>query len=165
MELLIRSGVNIFYSIIRMTPFTAMLLSWTVNILLMLTVIYGIRNTYYLPPQFLGFVSCRLTSKIIGIGSVIPRIKEDVFRMHKINIIFRWTMLSKLCLLDQLKNSYMELLIRSGVNIFYSIIIMIPLTVMILSGTVKILLMVTFIYGIKNTRYHPPQLLVLYLAG
>ena len=41
--------------------------------------------------------------------------------MHKINIIFRWIMLSKLCLPDQLKNSYMELLMRSGANIQISI--------------------------------------------
>ena len=40
-------------------------------------------------------------------------------------------MLSKLCFLDQQKNSYMELLIHSGVNILYSIIRMIPLTAMI----------------------------------
>ena len=33
-------------------------------------------------------------------------------------------------------------------------IIMIPLTVMILSGTVKILLMLIVIYGIINTHYH-----------
>ena len=92
---------------------------------------------------------------------VIPHISEDVFKMHKINIIFRLTMLSKIFFLDQQKNSYIELLIRSGVNILYSIIRMIPLTVMILSGTLKILLMVTVIYGIINNHYHPPEFLVL----
>ena len=92
---------------------------------------------------------------------VIPHIREDVFKMHKINIIFRWAMLSKLCLLDNQKKSYMELLISSVVNILYSIIRMIYLTVIILSGTVNILLMVTFIYGIINTHYHPPHFLVL----
>ena len=70
-------------------------------------------------------------------------------------------MLSKLCFLDQLKNSYMELLIYSGANILYSIIRMIPLTVMNLSVTIKILLMVTVIYGIINNLYHPPKFLVL----
>ena len=70
-------------------------------------------------------------------------------------------MLSKLCLLDQLKNSYMELLIRSGANIKISIKRMIPLTEMNLSGILKILVRVTVIYGIRNTHYHPPKFLVL----
>ena len=70
-------------------------------------------------------------------------------------------MLSKPCFLDQLKDSYMEPLISSGANIKISIKIMIPLTDMNLSGIVKILLMVTVIYGIKNTHYHPKKFLVL----
>ena len=70
-------------------------------------------------------------------------------------------MLSKLCLLDQLKNSYMELLIRSEANIQISIKRMTPSTAMNLSGIVKILAMVTLIYGIKNNHYHPPKFLVL----
>ena len=74
-------------------------------------------------------------------------------------------MLSKLCFLDQHKKSYMELLIRSGVNIQFSIERIIPLTEMILSGIVKILLMVTVIYGIRNTHTHTPQFLVFKLAG
>ena len=61
-------------------------------------------------------------------------------------------MLSKLCLLDQMKNSYMELLIRSGENIKIPIKKMIPLTVMNLSGIVNILVVVTVIYGIKNAH-------------
>ena len=92
---------------------------------------------------------------------VIPHIRENVFKIHKINIIFRWTMLSKLCFLDQLKRSYMELLISSGANTIYSNIIMIPLTAMNLSGTVNILLMETVIYVIRNTLYRPPRFLVL----
>ena len=52
---------------------------------------------------------------------VIPNIREDIFKMHKINIIFRKIMLSKLCFLDQLKKSYMEILIRFGANIQISI--------------------------------------------
>ena len=63
--------------------------------------------------------------------------------------------------LDQLKKSYMELLIRSGANILYPIIRMTPLTAMNLSGIVKILVIVTVIYGIKNTHEYPPKFLVL----
>ena len=70
-------------------------------------------------------------------------------------------MLSKICLMDRLKKSYMELLIRSGGNIKISIKRMIPLTAINLSGIVKILVMVTVIYGTKNTNYHPPKFLVL----
>ena len=70
-------------------------------------------------------------------------------------------MLSKFCFLDQLKNSYMKLLIQSGANKLISIIRMILFTVMNLSGTVKILVMITVTYGIKNTPYHPPKFLVL----
>ena len=70
-------------------------------------------------------------------------------------------MLSKICLMDQLKKSYMELLIRSGANIQNSIMRMIPLTVSNLYGTVNVLLVVKVIYGIKNNFYHPPKFLVL----
>ena len=70
-------------------------------------------------------------------------------------------MLSELCLLDQLKNNYMELLIRSGVYIQISIKIKIPFTEINLYGLVKILVMVTVVYGIINTHYHPPKFLVL----
>ena len=66
---------------------------------------------------------------------VINNIREDVFKMHKIIIIFRWILLSRVCLLDQLKKSYMKLSIRSGANIKTFI----PLTEMNLSGIVKIL--------------------------
>ena len=59
------------------------------------------------------------------------------------------------------EKNYMELLIRSGANIQITIKIMIPLTEMNLSGIVKILVMVTVIYVIKNTPYHPPKALVL----
>ena len=68
-------------------------------------------------------------------------------------------MLSRLYLMDQLKNSYMNLLIRSGENIQSSIKIMIPLTVTNLSGIVNILVIGTVIYGIKNTPCHPPKFL------
>ena len=64
-------------------------------------------------------------------------------------------------LLDQLNKSYMKLLIRSGANIQMSIIIMILLKVMNLSGTLNISVMVTVIYGVRNTLYHPPKFLVL----
>ena len=53
------------------------------------------------------------------------------------------------------------LLIRSGANMQLSIKIIIPLTAMNLSGIVNILVMVTVIYGIRNTHYHPPKFLVL----
>ena len=79
----------------------------------------------------------------------------------KINVIFRWILLSRLCFMDPLKNSYLKLSIRSGANIKISIIRLIFSTVMNLSGTVKILLMVTVIYGIENPSYHPPNFLVL----
>ena len=70
-------------------------------------------------------------------------------------------MLSRVCFLDQPKKNYMKLLIRSGANIHISIIRMILLKVMNLSGTVKISVMATVIYDIKNTPTHPPNLLVL----
>ena len=41
----------------------------TVKILVMVTVIYGIKNTPYHPPKFLVFLAFRVTSKIHGIGS------------------------------------------------------------------------------------------------
>ena len=73
--------------------------------------------------------------------------------MHKIIIIFRWILLSRVCFLDQLKNSNMKLSIRFGVNIQLSIVIIVLLTVMDLFGTVKIFLMVIVSYGIKNTIF------------
>ena len=92
---------------------------------------------------------------------VIPHIMEDVFKNVKNKHHIQVNNVINFFFLYQHKKSYMELLIRSGVNILYSIIRMIPLTVMILSGTVKILMMVTVIYGIRNTHYHPPEFLVL----
>ena len=59
----------------------------------------------------------------------------------------------------------MKLSISSGANIKVSIIRMIFLTVMNLSGTVNISMMVIVIYGIINTPYHPPMILGIYLAG
>ena len=70
-------------------------------------------------------------------------------------------MLPRVCFMDELKNSYMKLLIRSGANIQISIIRMIPLTVINLSGTVNISVTVTVIYGIRYTTYHQPNFLVL----
>ena len=70
-------------------------------------------------------------------------------------------MLSRVYFLDQLKKSYMKLSIRFGANIQNSIIRMILLTLINLSGTVNILVMVIVIYGIINTPYHPPKFLVL----
>ena len=74
-------------------------------------------------------------------------------------------MLSIVCLLDQMKKSYMKLLISFGENIQISIIRMILVTVMDLSGTVNIFVVILVIYGIINTPYHPPKFLVLYLSG
>ena len=119
---------------------------------------------------FLSYPACGIKGRnisilimlwLVGCYAWYITLGKMYFKMHKISIIFRWTMLSKLCLLDQLKKSYMELLIRYGSNILYSIIRMIPLTAIILSVTLKILLMVTVIYGIRNTHYHPPKFLVL----
>ena len=59
----------------------------------------------------------------------------------------------------------MKLLIRYRENIYIPILRIKFLTVMNLSGTVKISVIVKFIYGIQNTPYHPPKLLVLQLAG
>ena len=92
---------------------------------------------------------------------VIFALGKIYLNMHKINIIFKWIKLSKLCFLDQLKKSYMELLIRSGANILYSIIRMIPLTVMNLSGAVNIFLTEIVVCGIINTLHRPPKSLVL----
>ena len=91
-------------------------------------------NTYYVVT---GWMLC-----------VIPQIMVVVFKMHKINIIFRWILLSRVCFLDQLEKNYMKLSIRYGVNIKISIIRMILLKVMNLYGTVKISVMATFIYGV-----------------
>ena len=70
-------------------------------------------------------------------------------------------MLPKLCFMDQLKNGYMELLIGFGANIQNSTKRITPLTEINLSRTVNILMMVSVIYGIRNTLYHPPKFLVL----
>ena len=92
---------------------------------------------------------------------VIPHIMVDVFKnalnKHHIQV----NNLIKTFFLDQLKKRYMELLIRSGANINISIKKMILLTEMNLYGILKILVMVTVIYGIRNTHYHPPKFLVL----
>ena len=92
---------------------------------------------------------------------VIPHIREDVFKNAKNNHHTQVNTVIKSFFLDQLKKSYMKPLISSGANIQISVIIIILLTVMNLSGTVNILVMVTFIYGIRNTLYHPPKFLVL----
>ena len=55
----------------------------------------------------------------------------------------------------------MKLLIRFGANIKISIMRMIILKVMVLSGKVKIFVMVIVIFGIRYTPYHPPMFLVL----
>ena len=83
---------------------------------------------------------------------IIPHIREDVFKNAQNKQHIQVNNVIKSFFLDQKKKSFMKLLIRYGVNILYSIIRIIPLTVMILSGTVKILLMVIVIYGIINTH-------------
>ena len=92
---------------------------------------------------------------------VITYIREDVFKNAQNNHHIQKILLSRVCLLDQLKKSHMKLLIRSGANIKISIIRMIILTVMDLYRTVNILVMVTVIHGIKNNPYHPPKFLFL----
>ena len=82
---------------------------------------------------------------------VIPHIREYVFKNEQNKHHIQVNNVINFVLLDQLKRGYMELLIRSGENIQNSIIRMIPLTAMNLFGTVKILLTVTVIYGIRNT--------------
>ena len=91
----------------------------------------------------------------------MPRIRVDVFKNAQNKHHIQVNNVIKTLFSGSTEKSYMELLIRSGVNILYSIITMISLTEMILSGTVKILLMVTVIYGIRNTHYHPPKFFVL----
>ena len=92
---------------------------------------------------------------------VIPHIQEDIFKDAQNKHHIQVNNFIKTFFAGPTEKSYRELLIRSGVHIIYSIIRMIPLTVMILYGTLKILLMVTVIYGIRNTHYHPPKFLVL----
>ena len=92
---------------------------------------------------------------------VIPHIREDVFKNVQNNHHIQVNTVIKTFFLDQLKNSYMKLSIRSGANIQISIKSMIPLTVTNLYGIVQILVMVTVIYGIRNTHYHSPNFLVL----
>ena len=72
-------------------------------------------------------------------------------------------MSSRVCMVDRLRKSLMKDLIRFGVNIQTSIIIMILLTVMTLSGVVNIFVTETVIYGIKTTIYRPPKSLVFYI--
>ena len=103
-------------------------------------------------------IDCAVTGWVL---CVIPNIREDVFKNTQNKHHIQVNNVIKTFFLDQLKNSYMEFLIRSGENVQISTKRMIPLTVMILSGTVKILLMVTVICGIINTHYHPIQFLVL----
>ena len=65
MKLLIRSGANIKIPIIRMILLTVMNLSGTVKILVMVTVIYGIKKNSLPSTKVLGFLVCRVTSKIL----------------------------------------------------------------------------------------------------
>ena len=92
---------------------------------------------------------------------VIPHIREDIFKnaQNKHHIQVNNVIQKKN--LDQLKSSYMELLIHSQANIQISIKIMIPLTAMNLYVIVNILVMATVIYCIKNNHYHPPKIFVL----
>ena len=55
MRISLRSGANIQTTIIRMILFIAMNLSGSVNIFVIVIVIYGIINTPYHPPKFLVF--------------------------------------------------------------------------------------------------------------
>ena len=96
---------------------------------------------------------------------VITKIKKNVFKNTQNNHHIQVNTIIKVFLLDQLKNSYMKLPIISGAVIQISIIRMILLTVMNLSGTVKIFVMIIIIYGIINTSYRTPKFLGLYLAG
>ena len=92
---------------------------------------------------------------------VIPHIREDVFKNAQNKNHIQLNNVIRTFFLDQLKKSYMELLIRSGADTQIPIKIMILLIETNLSGIVKVLVIVTVIYGIRNTPYHPPKLLVL----
>ena len=83
---------------------------------------------------------------------VLPHIREDVFKNTQNKHHIQVNNVIKTLFSGSTEKSYMEILIHSGVNILYSIIRMIPLTVIILSGTVKILHMVIVIYGTRNTH-------------
>ena len=96
---------------------------------------------------------------------VITHIREGVFKNAQNNNHIQVNTVINSFFLDQLKKSYMKLLIFSGASIQISIIRMIILELMNLSGTVNISVVVTVIYGIKNDPYHPPKFLVLWLAG
>ena len=92
---------------------------------------------------------------------VINHIREDVLKREQNNHHIQLNTVIKSFISGSTGNSYMKLLIRSEANIQISIIRMIILTVMNLSGTVNISVMVTVIYGIKNNPYRPQKFLVL----
>ena len=88
---------------------------------------------------------------------VIPHIREDVFKnaQNKHNIQVN-------TVIKSLSAGSTEKELHETIDTFWSeyknsIIRMIFLTVMILSGTVKILVMSIVICGIRNTLYHPPK--------
>ena len=91
---------------------------------------------------------------------VITHIREDVFKNAQNNHHIQVNTVIKSLFYGSTEKSYMKLSIRSGVNIQILIILMILLTVINLSGMVKISVMVTVIYGINNIPYHPPKLFV-----
>ena len=68
MKLLIHSGANIQILIIRMILLAVTNLSETEKILVMVTVIHGIKYSL-LSTKVLGFIACRVNSKMLGIGS------------------------------------------------------------------------------------------------
>ena len=70
---------------------------------------------------------------------VINHIREDVFKNAQSKHHIQVNNVIKIVLMDQLKNSYMKVLIRSRANIKFSIKRIIILTVMNLSGIVKII--------------------------
>ena len=84
-----------------------------------------------------------------GMLCVIPQIIEYVFKDTQNKHHIQVNNDIKTLFAGSTENSYIELSIRSGANIKISIIRMILLTAMNLSGIVKILVMIKFIYGIK----------------
>ena len=92
---------------------------------------------------------------------LIPHIRDAFFKSSQNKHNIQLNNVIKTFSAESAENSYMEILIRSGVHIQILIKRMIPLKAINLPVTVKISVMVPVIYGIINTHYHPPKFLVL----
>ena len=92
---------------------------------------------------------------------VIPHIREDVFKNVQNKHHIQVNNVIKSLFAESTEKELHKTIDKFWSKYKMSIIRMILLTVMNLSGTVQILVMVILIYGIRNTPYHPPKFLVL----